>query len=282
MPEVNDDHTPPAASTLDKAVKEEKAEVAEPKVVLLEPLPTERVSFEKQLQLLVAYVVASHNGTKPVGPEEVAPMVKMHPTTATLPNSFFFKLGFLTRAGRGFLPVQEVIEYKLALSWNKETAAEKLLPLLNRSWAAIALGRLHIAPMSKDEAIVQLAQKAGAPRSHRQQVLNMISFLVAAGFMKEDGETYVYIDRVAHPVPDQAVGATTPRPLSSASSVEGPFETHPVKVGSQLVAELRLSSGMDQESLMFVWKKLDALKARLVAKAPSALSEPQAATEGDG
>ena len=51
-------------------------------------LPTERITFDRQLDLLRAYAAASANGTKSVSLEDVGAVVKMATTTISVGNPF--------------------------------------------------------------------------------------------------------------------------------------------------------------------------------------------------
>src|SRR5262245_55574709 len=98
------------------------AKVPEP----TQPLPTDRITFEKQLMLLRAYVAATDQGTKAASNEDVGAVIKMQGSTVSLGNAFFVKNGFLTRSGRGYVPAKEVLDYKLAYEWDAATSGIKL------------------------------------------------------------------------------------------------------------------------------------------------------------
>src|SRR5262249_39421622 len=91
-----------------------------------EPLPTARIAFQKQQQCLRAYGLESRDGTEPVKIEQVAKAVEMHPSTVSLVNPFFEKIGLITKSGRVFHPTPAVLDFVRASKWNAEKGAEKL------------------------------------------------------------------------------------------------------------------------------------------------------------
>src|SRR5229473_2233704 len=97
---------PPKKSVKKKDKRPERPERPEPQ----ETLPTDRVSFEKQMQFLQAYAAASESGARGVSNEQVASIVGMKPSTVSLANAFFVKSGFLARSGREYIPSKEVLE----------------------------------------------------------------------------------------------------------------------------------------------------------------------------
>src|SRR5262245_6781585 len=82
-------------------------------------LPTERIAFSKQLDLLRAYGALGQGGA--VGLKDAADVVKLNPTTATLANSFFTDNGLLQKGEGGrLIPGPETIAYARAFQWNSE------------------------------------------------------------------------------------------------------------------------------------------------------------------
>ncbi len=101
-------------------------------------LPTERIAFPKQLDLLRAYGALGQGGA--VALKDAAEMVKLNPTTATLANSFFVDNGLLQKSDGGRLvPGPDTIAYARAFQWNPESAARKLEPALTSGWFATTL-----------------------------------------------------------------------------------------------------------------------------------------------
>lgn len=261
IPETSSPSQPAAAPPAAPSSKSSPAEV----------LPTDRVSFENQLKLLQGYAAASNGGTRPVGNEEVAKLVDITASTTSLANSFFTKLGFLQRSGREFIPAKEVLEYKLAHQWNPETAAEKLLPIISRAWFAEAINaKLQMRPMSEGEVVSALAQRAGVTPAQKQQVLTLINYMVATGYVRREGDQIV-LNRVnpeTQKIEEKSQSAVVDSTkVRDAVPVAGDMEVHKVKLNGVVVAELHLSLDLKQsKDINAVWTKLDKLKAWVIAQ----------------
>lgn len=152
------------------------------------PLPTERINFSKQLDLLRAYAAVSGPSGKTVTNREVADVVKMAEGTASMANSFFGDIGFLKKGDGGYLPAPEVANYLHAYEWNPESAAQKLAPLISASWFWQAVSpKLSFRPMEESEVISTLAEAASAPPKYKNQIRSLIDYMEAAGLISRDG-----------------------------------------------------------------------------------------------
>lgn len=182
----------PNAPANHAAPQSAKSQKPEPTV----PLPTDRVSFEKQLQFLRAYAAASNNGAKAVSNEDIAAIVDMKASTVSLANNFFVKNGFLSRSGREYVPAREVLDYKLGYDWDAATGSHKLAPLIERTWFAQGLRpKLELRAIDETEAIGDLAQKINAAPEYRSQIKTLIDYMVAAGIVSREGGQIVLIRR---------------------------------------------------------------------------------------
>lgn len=163
--------------------------VKTPKVKPTQPLPTDRILFSKQLNLLRAYAALSGHEGRPVKATEVADVVKIHSNTVSLANPFFAGIGLLQKTESGFLPSAEVVAFARAYEWNQETASQKLAPIIAASWFAKALlPKLGYNKMPLKEAIEDLAQAASAGREYKGQSRTLIDYLEAAGLVQRDGD----------------------------------------------------------------------------------------------
>jgi hypothetical protein len=153
-------------------------------------LPTARVSFPKQLDILRAYAAASGPSNKPVTSEEVGGIVKIAGSTVMLANPFFMDVGFLQKIEQKgeawkFQPSPEVTNFQRAYAWNADTAPHKLAPRLALSWFAQALlPKLSFGPVDEVEAISILAEKAAAAPEYRPNLKLLIDFMEAAGMVE--------------------------------------------------------------------------------------------------
>ena len=151
-------------------------------------LPTNRIAFTKQLDILRAYAAAAGPTGKTVRLREVAEIVKMNPDTITMANGFFAEVGFLHRVDGALVPAQEVLSYAQAHQWNADTAAIKLAPLVRESWFGKALmPSLMFGGMEEKAALEKLALEAGASPEYRSQVSMLLDYLQVAGVVVKDG-----------------------------------------------------------------------------------------------
>jgi hypothetical protein len=152
-------------------------------------LPTVRIAFGKQLDLLRAYAAASGPAARMVNLKDVAEIVQMSPTTIPLANPFFVDVKFVQRSeGQGMTPASELLEYAHAYEWDKETAAHKLSPLLTKTWFWEALQpRLAFQELSDDQAVTILAEKSGAGPTYKSPLRLILDYLEAAGMVKREG-----------------------------------------------------------------------------------------------
>jgi hypothetical protein len=153
-------------------------------------LPTRRITFSKQLDILRAYAAASGPGNKLVTLREVSDIVKMASGTVTIANPFFTDAKLLSRTeGMGLTPSPAVMEFARAFEWNRDTAAHKLAPPLSQMWFTEALlPRLAFGDLSEEEAITILAEKSSSPPDYKNQLRLILDFLEASGLIKrEDG-----------------------------------------------------------------------------------------------
>jgi hypothetical protein len=161
------------------------------KAKLLKTIPTDRVSFERQLEVLRAYAAASGPEKKAVTNEEVAAVLKgLAPSSVSICNPFFGDSGALVTEGRKQRPTDAVFDYLHAYEWNPETAGLKLHGIFAQTWAAKALlPKLSFRPLTKDEAAGFLAEESKAQKSHRKSLDTLLEFLATAGVVKIDGNT---------------------------------------------------------------------------------------------
>jgi len=172
------------------------------------PLPTNRIAFLKQLDLLRAFDAAAGGLSKPVSLADVAKIAKISPPTISLNNSFFVDAGLLNKADGGrLIPSVAVHEFVMAYQWAPATAAQKLAPALTQSWFFKTLeSRLRYQPMQEHEAQVLLATTAEASKEYGPQILVLLNYLQVAGLIERDGATIKLARR--HPADVEAPAET--------------------------------------------------------------------------
>ena len=148
-------------------------------------LPTPRIAFGKQLDLLRAYAAASGSDRRPVGLSEAAPYVGLSKSTISLANPFFTDNGFLEKAGSGLLPCQEVLNFAQAYEWDADGASRELGPTMERSWFGEALlPRLDFAALSEKEALRIIDAAAEAGPKYEPQLRIVLDYLEAGGLIE--------------------------------------------------------------------------------------------------
>jgi len=158
---------------------------SESKSRLSKKLPTFRAGFTKQLDALRAYAVLSDNGTKVVHYTKVAEIIKVHEANMSSMNPFFLEVGFLEKRDAGYVPTLPVLEYNRQYSWNQDTAAQKLSPIIVKSWFGQALvHRLQFRSMSEDDAIETLAGECMAGPQARPQLRMLLDYCEAGDILE--------------------------------------------------------------------------------------------------
>lgn len=163
--------------------------VAKPRTRPTKTLPTERINFKRQLEILRAYGVAFNQSGKPVANKEVADIVKMAETTTSLANAFFTDTGLLQRSqDGGFVPAPDVVQFVNAFRWSPDTASQKIAPIIATTWFAQALMPLvSFRPVEENEAIETLALQASASPEYRNQLGMLVDYMEGAGLVQRDG-----------------------------------------------------------------------------------------------
>lgn len=153
-------------------------------------LPTNRVAFQKQLDILRAFGASSDPPGQPVRNVDVSKLVKLNQTTVGLITPFFVEIGLLQRTVDGLIPVPEVVEFNQAFKWSPETASNRLAPVISKTWFANALMvKLRFSAMSESDAIQELALASSAGPAYRSQVDTLLDYLHVAGVVvRENGQ----------------------------------------------------------------------------------------------
>jgi len=152
-------------------------------------LPTDRINFTKQLDLLRAWAAASGPGGKAVTNNEIAEMVKMQASTVSLANPFFGSIGLLQKSEGGYVPSSDVVAYQRAAEYS-ESPSHKLAPAMRESWfGAALLPKLSFRPLTENESLAILHDAAQAPFEYRQHIKMLFEYLIAAGIAQREGDS---------------------------------------------------------------------------------------------
>jgi hypothetical protein len=151
-------------------------------------LPTDRITFSRQLDVLRGWAAASGPNSKIVSNDDVGRIVKMAGSTLSMNNAFYSQSGLLLKADGGYTPAPEVFSFLRAYEWSPESAATKLAPILNKTWFADELlPKLAFGPLTADEAIQRLADACTAGPDYRSQLRFLLDYLGSAGLIEWDG-----------------------------------------------------------------------------------------------
>jgi hypothetical protein len=212
-------------------------------------LPTPRIAFAKQLDLLRAYAAASGTSRKVVGNAETAPYVSLSKNTVSLANPFFADIGLVERVGGGFVPSQEVVNFAQAYEWDADRAAHELAPVLERSWFGEALlPRLGFGALAEKETLRIVDQAAKAGPDYESQLRIVLEYLQAGGLIeREAGNVRLAPKDSTNDLPKKTQeSADTAAPKASPTVPEG-SRSLPLLIQG-LLQELPRGSTWDRES----------------------------------
>jgi hypothetical protein len=160
----------------------------------VKPLPSSRINDDKSLDMLRALACSSTEGgsrdPQPVNNVVLGEVMSMATTTVSTQNPSFADIGLIQKGVGGYLPSKEVIEFQHMYEWSPDTAAESLKPIFAASWfGKTLLPKMRVRPMTRDEAIVDLAQAASAGPDCRGPLESLLFYLIACGLVVErDGK----------------------------------------------------------------------------------------------
>jgi hypothetical protein len=159
-----------------------------PKIRPTKTLPTDRITFAKQLELLKAWAAASSPPGTAVSNGAVADFMKLNSSTISLANPFFASIGLLIKSEGGYIPSPEVVAYHRAAEYS-DNPSHKLAPLMRDSWFGMALlPKLSFRPLSENEALAVLHDTATASNDYRPQIKMLLEYLIAGGVAQRDGD----------------------------------------------------------------------------------------------
>jgi len=206
-------------------------------------LPSERITFARQLDILRGWAAASGPLRKVVSNIEVGKVITMQPSTVSLNNAFYSSVGLLNKSEGGYSPAEDVTAFLRAYDWNKETAAQRLAPILSRAWFYEALAsKLEFGPRSEADCLQDLGDAANASQDYKANLRMLLEYLSAAGLIQRDG------DMVKKGGVSMAPTATQANP-SEAATVTTKQET--VNVGDSLAKTMPSLFGTTEGQVQF-------------------------------
>ncbi len=151
-------------------------------------LPSDRIRFGTQLELIRSYGVIGATPGKLVTVKEVADLIKLTENTTSLMNGFLVDNGFIQRKEGGFEPARCVIDFANAHQWNPETSSRKLFPVIEASWFAQAVvPPLKMRTLDEEEVLAKLAEASQASTEYRGHLRMLIDYMETAGLVQRDG-----------------------------------------------------------------------------------------------
>lgn len=152
-------------------------------------LPSGRVAFGKQLDILRAIAAASSASGKGATPPEVGGMVGLAPSTVALTSPFFTDIGLASRVEGGLAPSESVVNFHQAFQWDAEQAGRELAPVIRSAWfARLLMPKLSFGPLPEQEALMILAREAQGTKAHTPQLRIILEYMETAGLIVRDGD----------------------------------------------------------------------------------------------
>jgi hypothetical protein len=184
-------------------------------------LPSERITFGRQLDILRGWAAAGGSLRKVVSNLEVAKVVNMQPSTVSLNNAFYSSIGLLVKAEGGYAAAEEVTAFLRAWEWNKDTAAQKLAPILAKSWFYEALAsKLEFGARSEAECLQDMGDASNAGQGYKNNLKMLLEYLTATGLVQRDGDSVKKGGATVTPSSAQQVvseSAASPKPETIAT-----------------------------------------------------------------
>jgi hypothetical protein len=170
---------------------------------LTKTLPTDRIAFERQVEILRAYAACyESNGGKPVSNAQAGDTLKPTFSASTLGVAvpFFVDNSFISRVEGDFVPSPELVAYNQAVALNVAEAKRKIRPLIENTWFCRLLApRLRLSPQSINDCIGILAIEAKAEKEHLPRIEPLIKFLELAGIVAISGTSVSFIPTTDQP-----------------------------------------------------------------------------------
>jgi hypothetical protein len=232
---------------------------------LTKVLPTDRVSFEKQWQVVRAYAAAGGPAREAVTNEKVASVMSgLAASSISICNPFLSSVGLIVADGRKFRPSEALLEYQHAYDWDPAGAGQKLNRVLRETWAAKSLlPKLAYRTLNKDEAIKFLAEDSKATVHHRRSLETFLEFLAAAGVIRIEGDS---IQRGELPR-DDAPDASLQEPAKVHEPVHAmgtrlDVERFTIPIPGKEAAEIAVPKNLDADD----WDMLSAMIATYIKR----------------
>jgi hypothetical protein len=222
-------------------------------------LPTDRLTAEKQVRVLKAYVSASDMGAQGVSSQDVAPSAIVHADNVRKCLPFFSATGLIVADGRKARPAAELVEYFRQAEWAKpEEASAGLRLLLDDKWFLSAIkDALHVhGKLSRDAAVSVLCRAASCDRSDRVKIQTLLDMLKELGLTQASEDGSIVLGESSGTVAAQNPQEPPSEPNGGSGGGHGPggevSPQHPVKLN----VDLKIDPSMTPENLRELLKVL--------------------------
>lgn len=154
-------------------------------------LPTDRMTFDKQVEALRSIAQIGGNGKRPVTAEDISPNVGLKGGTGGLSNKFFRDSGWIVSAGRGaYAAADPLMQYHRHLNvdpLDSHGARKYLAASARNSWYWEALEPMLEGGVRQTMALHALSKEAGA-NDHTHQLQTLLDWVEWLGLIRRDGD----------------------------------------------------------------------------------------------
>lgn len=154
-------------------------------------LPTDRMTFDKQVEALRSIAQISGSGKRPVTALDLSAAVGLKGGTGGLSNKFFRDSGWIISAGRGeYAAADPLVEYHRHLNVDPQDldgARRHLAPSASNSWYWEALEPMLEGGVRQTMALHTLSKEAGAT-DHTHQLLLLLEWVEWLGLIRREGD----------------------------------------------------------------------------------------------
>lgn len=178
------DGTPPAAGRSASKARPER------------PIPTDRLKFDNQVEVLKQVASMSGNNRKGVDAETMSAAINLRGGTGGLNSRFFRASGWFEAVGRGEYTASDgLLQYWRHINVDPDdhqAATAGMRSEVKRSWFWDVVGPMleNGHPVREKAILLQLATSANAT-DHRAQLETIVDWLVWVGLVRRDGESVV-------------------------------------------------------------------------------------------
>jgi hypothetical protein len=216
-------------------------------------LPTDRLSFEKQVEVLRSIAQLSGSNRRPVTAEALSNAIGLKGNTGGLSNKFFMDSGWVDFAGRGnYTAAEPLLEFHRALNFEPENhhgARQHLQDPVRGSWYWAEVHPLLEGGSVKESVVLYELSKAAGAADRRPQLLLILQWLEWVGLVQRDGEMVSLPTSPSSEVPDSETSVDEAAgTVDSSSNQRDVGESRP----SEKVADATAQSpaGVDPSALV--------------------------------